>query len=866
MTPVRYLKPKEVFTSLLFIFLFTVSSGAQTSLVETQSERPRKELRATKVTGTSPSVDGRLDDGIWKTAVFISDFLQKDPVEGGQPVEKTEVAIVFDDAAIYIGARMHSVHPENLRMFLDRRDNQGPTEQFIVSIDSYLDRRTCYGFGVNTSGVRFDRYTESDNEFDRDFSYNPVWEAKTSRDSSAWYAEIRIPFSQLRFNNIDKQTWGINFNRWVPERNEDVFWVFTPRNESGWTSRFGNLVGIEGVQPSRRLELTPYAASEGSKIDGDFGSDPFNDGSKITGRVGGDLKMGLGPNLTLDATFNPDFGQVEADPADVNLSAFETFFDERRPFFSEGNSVFNGGGFFYSRRIGASPRASLRGFEMPDYADQPRNSTILGAAKVSGVLKSGTSIGFLTAVTDNEFAKLYDSSSKITSRTKIEPRTFYGVFGLIQPFGKEQSTFSAKLTGVSRDLSGDGRLDTLLRKQAIAGAVSTHLRFNGGKYNIFTEAGFSDVRGSTSAITSAQLSPQRYFQRPDADYVEIDPNRNALSGYKGVFNFWKPSGKHWLYDVFIAAESPGLELNDAGQLGGADDIDLFWRLIYRETVVGNIFRYYDIRLASDANWNFGGDRQWSEIRIVSDVTWKNFWTSWARIARQLPGQDDTRTRGGPSMQNEAGWSFNAGFQNNFASSTSFWLDARYGIDELDGWLYTTTGHISGRLGTKWRLAFEPSYTREDQPRQFVEALSGGGAGTFGTTYVFSRLDRSRLRLRVRMNYFFSPDLSLEAYAEPYADGAKFYDLGELLQSRGHNLLHYNDGANFGFKYRSFRSNMVLRWEFSPGSTLFLVWQRNLEEETQEVTRHVRPGSAFDAFGADGEDFVALKLAYWIPIS
>ena len=308
---------------LLFSLLYSIQLSANTF-----DEPPRKHTKAVKFNSNELTLDGKLDYLVWKNAIFVSDFLQKEPDQGASPTVKTEVAIVYDEKAIYIGARMYCENPGALRMHLDRHDVQNQSEQLIVALDTYLDRRTAYVFGVNTAGVRFDRYHYEDSEGSRDFSYDPVWEAKTAVDEKGWTAEMRIPFSQLRFNSIDKQVWGVNFNRWIPAKNEDIYWIYTPRDETGYASRFGDLEGIETIKPSRRIEVLPYAASDGKMFDGVNPSNPFSDGSDLGYRLGADAKMGLGPNLTLNATFNPDFVQVVADPAEVNLSAFETFFSE----------------------------------------------------------------------------------------------------------------------------------------------------------------------------------------------------------------------------------------------------------------------------------------------------------------------------------------------------------------------------------------------------------------------------------------------------------------------------------------------------------------------------------------------------------
>ncbi|MGH7607289.1 MAG: DUF5916 domain-containing protein, partial [Gemmatimonadales bacterium] len=395
-----------------------------------------------------------------------------------------------------------------------------------VSFDTYRDRRTAYSFGVTASGVRMDWYHPTDNEYDLDPSFDPVWKAKAVIDSVGWTAEMRIPFSQLRFTDRPVQVWGFNADHWNPATSEDVFWIPVPTNRTGWSSWMGELVGIEGIEPSRRLEIVPYGASDARYTSVSGAGDPFNDGANLALRAGADLKMGLGPNLTLDATVNPDFGQVEADPAVVNLSAFEVFFDERRPFFTEGAQLLRGNGpnYFYSRRIGANPACAAGG----DYVACPQNATILGAAKVTGRLATGMSVGGLAALTARERARTYDVASDSFARVEVAPPAGYGVARLQQEFGASKSVVGLTLTTVQRDLSP--LLAPRFVRRAYTGGVDGVLRWDRGAYVLRGAAGFSHIRGDRRAISRVQVSPVHYFQRPDAGYVEFDSTRTTLSG------------------------------------------------------------------------------------------------------------------------------------------------------------------------------------------------------------------------------------------------------------------------------------------------------------------------------------------------
>lgn len=848
----------------------------------------RKQMTAVKINSRSPRLDGRLDDPIWQSAAWVSDFAQKEPVENGVPSVRTEVAIVWDDDAVFVGARMHCEHPESLGMYLDRHDNQGPAEQFIVSFDSYHDHRTAYGFGVNVAGVRFDRYVRSDNEGDRDFSYNPVWEAKTARDSKSWACEMRIPFSQLRFNDIPEQVWGVQFNRWIPSRFEDIFWVVIPKNATGFSSWFGELTGIRDVKPSRRLELLPYVASNaGIAGVAPPPDDPLHDKVTFDKRIGADLKMGLGPNLTLDATINPDFGQVEADPAVVNLSAYETSFSERRPFFSEGNELLHpeGPSYFYSRRIGGAPRGPADG----DFVKYPENATILGAAKVSGRISAKTSISILGAVTDREKATVYDIASGVESRIVVEPTTMYGLTALRREFGASGSTVGLLLTGLNRDFGANADLKTLLRGQAYTGNLDWNLRFRGGMYDIIGYTGFSQVRGDAAVISRTQQAPAHYFQRPDEQTrLSVDSNRTAMTGFTAGLRGGKRSGKHWLWGGGGSIETPDFELNDVGLLGSADDIGQWGHVTYRETKPGKLFHSYSMEVDWTGQWNGAGTNTYKEFDLFGEFTFRNY-MSLNLIYAILPSTyRDDATRGGPLMKELSRQMVEATWRSAFGRSSQYSASVEYNRGERNACWYEIGATHSRRIGSRVALSISPSWSEYRDPLAWYGKDTSGGAATYGDRYIFATLRGSEARIGTRLNYYFSPVLSLEMYVEPFAASGNYSDHGELAavgtsrirkygtdgttitwvaDSAKYNVTDGSDAFSLGdrnFGDRSFQSNMVLKWEFTRGSAVYLVWQRN-RNDTRDSGRQVRFRSLGDAFAADGTDYLAFKVSYWIPM-
>ncbi|MBW3570678.1 MAG: carbohydrate binding family 9 domain-containing protein [Gemmatimonadetes bacterium] len=859
------------------------------SAAAAQAEAPaapppgRVEARAARIAGAGPQIDGRLDEAAWQQAAVITGFVQKHPDEGAPASARTEVRVLYDDRAVYVGARMYSDDPASIQAPVGRRDQPGESDQLLVSLDTWHDRRTAYTFGVTAAGVRLDLYHPGDREEAQDWSFDPVWEARAHRDSLGWTAEMRIPFSQLRFNRGASQRWGLNVKRVVPARNEESYWVMVPRNEAAWASRFGVLADLEGIRPARRIELSPYAATAATLASTAEPGDPFTDGRDYSVRAGADLKAGLGPNLTLQATVNPDFGQVELDPAQVNLTAFETFFPERRPFFVEGSQLLQGGGagYFYSRRIGAAPRGPAPG----TFVDRPDHTTILGAAKVTGRLPSGLSVGALAALTAREEARTFDAEGGTFRNVEVEPLTAYGVGRLQQQFGPAGSTAGVIFTGVRRELDAGEPLARLLNRQAVAGAADWNLRFRGGEYELRGHLGASRVDGDSAAILRQQRSSVRYFQRPDAGYVAVDPSRTSLSGYAGGLGLARNSGKHWLWETSVDFASPGFELNDAGRLASTDEVFTFAALRYRENRPGPVLRSYSVGASAENGWNFGGVHNFSTVRGIANATWTNFWTSSFSASVDLPALSDNLTRGGPLMRTPLAWATIAQVGGPASAPTRWHARVYYGRAEEAGPTYRVSGGVSVRPGPRWQLGVEPNYVHFAIPRQYIGALPDGPERTFGRRYVFSHVGLTEFRVPVRLNYALRPDLTLETYLEPYASSARFTSFGELAAARSGRVRRYGtdgttiepqpdgslrvtDGAAVfelpdpDFNVRSLRSNAVLRWEWAQGSTLFLVWQQDRFRERPGGAR-VRPWSLGETLSTDGDNFLALKVTYWV---
>ncbi len=842
---------------------------------------PRKQARAVRVPDGAIRLDGRLDEEAWRAAPAIVDFTQRQPDEGRPPTDPMEVRLAFDGDALYVGARLTSRTP--VQAPLGRRDEADLAEHLLVSLDPYLDRRTASTFGITAAGVRIDRYYGSDDRNNADSGFNPVWEGSAALYDGGWSAELRIPFSQLRFNARDPQVWGLNVQRWVPSRNEDVYWALVPTTDERWASRFGDLHGLDGIRPGRRLELLPYV-SGASRLAGDRDArDPFTSDADFDGGVGLDAKVGIGSNLTLEATINPDFGQVEADPAEVNLSAFETFFDERRSFFLEGAELLRSSvnNYFYSRRIGAPPATRASG----EFVDSPRTTTILGAAKLTGRLASGMSVGALGAVTGEESARVFNTGSAI-ARTRVTPRTLFGVARVQQEFGPPGSTIGLMTTALHRDLPIGDPLSAVLTRNAFSLSGDSLLRLRDGEYDLRTYLGVSHVDGDASAIDRVQRGSAHYFQRPDAPYFNYDPLRTSLTGIKTGADVQRRTGRHWLWQANVEYESPAFETNDMGRLTTADGPYVGGEVQYRETVPGSWYRDYSLVLRHERRWNYDRDLREGMASASAFLRWPNFWETEGQFTYRLPALDDRLTRGGPLMQAPGGWVVSVEAENSDSARTRTDFAARYGRDDDDGLEFAVDAAVAIQPGSQWQLTAGPRYERIVETQQFVSALAGGSASTFGGRYVFAHLDRSTYATEFRVNYTFQPDLTLDFYAEPFAASGRYDGIGELAAARSRALrvygrdggtttttlpdgsLEVRDGdATFVIRPRdfnvvSFRSNLVLRWEWRAGSTLYFVWQQNRAAEELASTR-ATIGDMFNSLRSSGDNFLAVKASFWI---
>ncbi len=845
----------------------------------------RKQARALAVDDGAIELDGRLSEEVWLKATAITDFTQKEPVEGGAPSDAMDVRFVYDSTAIYVGARMTARVERTIQAPLGLRDTSDQAEHILVSLDTFLDRRTAAVFGVSAAGVRIDRFHATDNEDSFDSGFDPVWQARTSVDDDGWTAELWIPFSQLRFNPRAEQVWGLNVQRFRPTNNEEDYWIVIPRTERAWASRFGELRGIENVQPSRRIELLPYVAGSSAITPSSGDGNPFDEGGNLGWRAGGDLKMGLGPNLTLEATFNPDFGQVEADPAEVNLTAFETRFPEKRPFFLEGASLFNIGhpNFYYSRRIGARPI----GPATADYVDYPSASTIIGAAKLTGRLPSKTSIGFLTAVTAEESADLASIGVPGIRELTVAPRAFHTVGRVLQEFGPLGSTAGAFVSAVHRDLDPNDPLASLLTQKRVRRCRQHDAALQGrrirapraGRLVVHQRRARGDRAGAAVERALRAASRSRVFSaRPDADVAGRlvaagglrsperaplalgDEHQDRLREFRDQ-RLRQPERCRRPVDQ----RQPPLPRNPPrpGVPQLLDRCQCVERLDAALAPAGGL-------VARQCRSDVG--------ELLDDVVLGD---------RNLPQMSASLTRGGPLMARAPDWTLSFGAGNRSTSPTRVTTNATITNAEDGRHLRRVSGTFSFRPGPRWRLSAEPSYEQQVESQQYVSTLTGGPTATFGGRYIFAAIDRSTAAVRFRLGLTIKPDMNLDVYAEPFAASGRYADYGELLAARTATRLTYGepgttlvlnpDGSrsvrvgeatftlrNRDFNTQSFRSNVVLRWEWRVGSTLYVVWQQD-RSASDPIGSRIGFGDAFRAIAQPGTNVFVIKTSFWLPV-
>lgn len=877
---------------LLFILCtFIPLDAAETTKLKTQklkllSQSVTRIGTAQNLNGDLIQIDGNLDEEAWQRGTALTGFIQNNPDEGATATEKTEVFILYSQDSLYIGVCAFDSEHDKIKSILARRDSKLPSDWINIWIDSYFDHRSAFQFSVNPAGVKRDVYWSDERRQDDD--WDAVWDVEVSQDQNGWYAEFRIPFSQIRFPKKEAHFWGFQASRVIARKNETSYWKHIPKGVPQFVSLFGELIGIQGIPAPKRLQFLPYTVGIGAFSPAQEGN-PYRTGASYSANMGLNLKYGLTSNLTLDGTFNPDFGQVEADPAQVNLTAFETYFPEKRPFFIEGRNLLNFSlgsdiereSLFYSRRIGRPPQgypSSAR------YYQKPENTTILSAFKVTGKTAKGWSIGILEALTSNENASVQTWDGQDIEET-VEPLTNYLLGRAEKEFREGRSAFGFVFTAVNRKIDSDN-LD-FLRSAAFSGGVDFRHRWSKDRYEV---KGFfigSHIRGSEDAILSAQKSSARYFQRPDADHLELDPTKTSLSGFAGYFSISKIGGGHWRWTISNRTRSPGFEINDIGYMTSTDTVTNYLWIDYREFKPGKLFRDYDISLLINHKSNFSWDQTGSGASLRGNFRFLNYWYITTSLSRTMERLSTTQLRGGPAVILPGNWSLSGSLSTD--SRRNFFISLRGSTSYSDNksTTYSISSTFSIRPSSRLSISLSPSYSDGFRQLQYLTKK------TFGpdTRYILSRIDQTVLSLTLRLNYAIAPNLSLQLYSQPYISAGDYNEFKEVIDPRAesyddrwhifsdldstysngyYNLLPPDlPGEKFiirdpDFNFRQFRLNLVLRWEYLPGSTIFLVWTNGANDYSDAGRLNVGDDLK-GLFGSPANNAFLIKVSYWFNL-
>ena len=842
-TDIIILFMKRILITIFFAFLLLPGVFGQDPV--------KKQYTATRII-VPPAIDGTLNDDAWKSGTWIDDFTQNEPYSGRPASQRTEFNILFDDNNLYVAIKAYDTSPDSIVNRLTRRDEADGDLAGII-VDSYHDLRTGFLFGVSSAGVKYDQMFTNDGQ-NEDSSWDPNWWVETAINEEGWVAEMRIPFSQVRFDKSSADGWGLEIVRVLYRKNEIAFWQHIPKEAPGLIHLFGELKGLEQIKPHKIFDITPYGVAKTETFQS-VPENPFlanGKSSKLNGGI--DAKIGVTNNMTMDLTINPDFGQVEADPSVVNLSAYETFFTEKRPFFIEGNNITNFGlgigdggigndNLFYSRRIGRRPQGYP---EMQEgwYADVPPITPILGAAKLTGKTKNGLSVGFVEAMTAEVKAEIDTIGGR--KYETVEPLTNYFV-GRVQKDIKDGNTIIGGIfTSTNRDL--DANLGTFMHKAAYTGGADFTQYFKNKNWMFNLNAAFSRVEGSKKAIENTQRSSARYYQRPDNDYTELDTNRTSLSGSGGRMQIMKLNG-HWNFLLATLWKTPGFETNDLGYIRVADQLmNVLWAG-YNQWEPKGIYNRFNINSALYTTYNFGGDLIGKGFEWHANINLKNYWNAWTGGNLSGASLSTGMLRGGPMMKMPGSINERFGFSSDYRKKLVFSVSANVlngfenssrdfntGVDIT----YKPTNYIS--------FTVSPAFNKSFSELQYVTQTDYKGSDR----YIFASIDQKTISTSFRVNLNLSPNLTFQYWGQPFVASGKYYDHKFIIQPMSnayHDRFwtystsqislddnHYNvdenaDGTiDYGFdktdfNVQEFLSNLVVRWEYNPGSSIYLVWSQ-----------------------------------------
>jgi hypothetical protein len=839
-----------------------------------------------------PEIDGRLNDTVWTKVEWGNNFTQRQPHDGKPPTFQTEFKIVYDNNNIYVGIRAFDDDPTSIIKRLTRRD-ESDGDFVEITFDSYSDKLTGFQFTVNAAGVKSDAILTNDNS--GDLTWDPIWYVKTAIDSLGWTAEMKIPLNQLRFSAKPEQIWGLQVLRLLYDKQEVSLWKYIPKEASGWVSMFGELKGIKDLVPKKEIEIIPYTVVKVDRFKKEEGN-PFADGKDTKLSAGMDGKIGITNDFTLNYTINPDFGQVEADPSEVNLSVFESYFQEKRPFFIEGKNIFdfkptNGDGpnssdnLFYSRRIGRNPHYSPD-LNENEYAKIPDQTNILGAFKLSGKTRNGLSAGLLETFTQKEVAKI--DRENVRSKETVEPFTNYTAGSLQKDFNKGNTVIGAMLTATNRSIT-----DTILNflpTKAYTGGINFIQNWDNKAYTFRFNGLFSLVEGPEKAMLDLQESPTHYFQRPDRDNVHIDSSLRKLVGHGGTLEFAKNGKGHLRYIAWLTWRSPGLELNDMGYMRESDIVQQVFWAGYNIWEPFSIFRSMSFNFNQWSGYDFGGENIYKGGNTNININFKNFWyfgTGFNRDGQSLSVGD---LWGGPALLYPGGWnwwsSVNTDYRKKlqlYANYSCYWGDkqSQSSSNYSGGFTYKPTNALS--------ISVSPFYSEGKTKTQHVDNVEAGN----DTRYIMASMLSKSFGASVRINLSLSPEISVQYYGQPFIFSGKYTEFKNITSARAiaekdrfhlytpaelsynaddnvYSVDENSDGIsefsfdNPNFNFFQFRSNLVMRWEYLPGSSIYLVWSQGRTGDDQTGNFHFSRNMD-DLFAVHPQNIFLVKVSFRISV-
>lgn len=837
-------------------------------------------------------IDGLLNESTWHTPGF-SGFRQSDPDDGAPATEKTVVWIAYDEQNLYIAARLYDSRPDAIVSRLGRRDDWVDSDWFTFAVDPYLDKRSGFQFSVNPAGSIADSTLYNDEG--KDETWDGIWESASRIDDQGWTVEMRIPYQQLHFKKNKTYTWGINFFRVIKRKNETDVLAWSPKEESGYVSRFALLSGIQSINPRRLFEFLPYVMGKALVRPAEEGN-PFRKGEAYQGNMGFDFKSGLKSNLTLNLAVNPDFGQVEVDPAVINISDQETYYVEKRPFFIEGADIFrfgNGGAnavrnlgwrppsFFYSRRIGRSPQGYAPG---GGYTESPDWTTILAAAKITGKISRGWNVGFLNALTQREYANISLSGMRLSH--EVEPFSYYGVLRAQKESHEGRNGVGFIMTSVLRNLRTSD-LENVLTRNSLSLALDGWTFLDQNRTWVVTGwLGGTRVEGNREAITRLQMSPLHYFQRPDADYVHVDTAATSLAGWAGRLFLNKQKG-NIVFNMGMGAISPGFDAMDMGYHSRGDTINAHLEAGYQTFHPGKIFRRWKLTAATYRSYDFGGNRIDENYIVQATVQLLNYWSGTLYLSYDPSRYNHYLTRGGPMAYYPWGIMRSLQISSDNRKPVVLTLSGHYRTHPYGSYNYSSHASLRWKPADNFSLSLGLGYSWRHSIGQYIARVEDPlKTETYGVRYIMSDIIQQTFPLEVRINWTFTPQLSLQVYLQPFIGVGDFFKFKELVAPRTFDFLVFGEEAstiqlegntynvdpdgggpahsftfrNPDFNLKSLRGTIVLRWEYRPGSTLYAVWTQNRADYSHPGV--FRFGEDFQAlFNARGENIFLLKCNF-----